>query len=180
MDNRKKTVSAGFCIMLSMMLLITPFPWLIAMITAAIFHEFCHWIAIRSFTATPSGLHLFSYSARITLPELSAGKELLCALAGPLGGLALFLLARWFPRLALCAMAQSVYNLLPIYPLDGGRALSCLLQMITSPPRAAKILSTVGFLCKLFILAVGLMGWIYYHLGPLSLFLAILLIIRVK
>ena len=50
------------------------------------------------------------------------------ALAGPFGGLVLLLTARWLPRLAICGLMQSVFNLLPISPLDGSRAVSAMLQ----------------------------------------------------
>ena len=61
---------------------------------------------------------------------MSPGRELICILAGPAASLLLLCLARIFPRVAICGLIQGCYNLLPIAPLDGGRALHCLLSLL--------------------------------------------------
>lgn len=58
---------------------------------------------------------------------MAAWKEALCALAGPVGSFSVVLLAEYFPEAALFGLVQGLYNLLPVYPLDGGRILRCLL-----------------------------------------------------
>ena len=102
------------------MLLILPLQWIFAAVAAACIHELCHLCAVKLcggqvtlFTLDPGG-------AAMRIMPMSAGKELLCALAGPLGGLSLMLFSRWIPRIAVCAAFRSLYNLRPIYPLDGG------------------------------------------------------------
>lgn len=59
--------------------------------------------------------------------DMSPAEAVICALSGPLGGLLLTLTIGYLPRLALCALVQSIFNLLPFYPLDGGRALRAML-----------------------------------------------------
>lgn len=173
-------VSAGFCLQLALLLLLVPFRWLCAILLAAIFHEFCHYAAIRLLTGNRSNVRLFSYAAHMNLPEMSCGAEILCSLVGPIGGILLGMLWLWFPRLAMAGVLQSVYNLLPIYPLDGGRVLRCLLKIAASPPKAEIIEYALAFLCRIGILAVGLYGWIGLEYGPFCLLFSILMVIRIK
>lgn len=173
-------VSAGFCLQLALLLLIVPFRWLCAILLAAFFHELCHYTAIRCLTDNRSRVRLFTYTARMDLPEMGRGAELLCAAAGPMGGMLLSMLWPWFPRLAIVAALQSGYNLLPIYPLDGGRMLRCCLKMFTSPPKATKIENVLALLSRITILVGGLYGWIGLRYGPFCLLLSILMFIRTK
>ena len=119
------------CLFGALMLLVLPLDWLLSAVTAAVFHELCHVIAIclvggRVLSVTP-GIH--SAVIRADIPE---GKgEFLCALAGPAGSLLLASCRLWLPKVAVCAFIQGVFNLLPVYPMDGGRMLRILLEKLT-------------------------------------------------
>ena len=180
MENRKLSVSVGFYLMLALMLLLIPFRWLFSAIVAAIFHECCHYVAIRLLCRHSATVKLYSYGARMPLPEMSRSKEMLCAMAGPVGGLFLTAFASLFPRLAVCAFLQSVYNLLPIYPLDGGRVIHALLSMLFSPPKAVTITRMIEICIKVGICLAGLYGCFFLHLGVFPLFVAALVCIRIK
>lgn len=138
MAGRKVGISPGAYLLLAGMLLLLPLPWLCAMIIAATVHELGHMVAIWLLCGHRSGIRIGAYGARISLPDMARWKEAVCALAGPIAGLCLLLLGRWVPRTAVMALGQSVYNLLPIYPLDGGRALRSLLEICLPPPCAKR------------------------------------------
>lgn len=177
---RKLSVSAGFCIGLALALLLLPLPWLLACGIAAVFHELCHYFAIRLCTGRQSSVHIQTFAARMPLPEMSRGKELFCALAGPLGGLSLLLLSKWMPRVAICAAIHSAYNLLPVYPLDGGRALQCGLSLFLPPPVTAKLCHIVEIVCKTGIAILAIYGCFWLRLGVFPLLMAAVLLLRIK
>ncbi len=172
--------SGGFCLLLAVLILLFPLPWIMASLLAAGFHELCHSTAVYICTGQKIPIKLYVLGAQMPLPAMSRKQELLCTLAGPLGGLLLLLFAPWLPRTAICAGLQSIYNLLPIYPLDGGRAISCLLEMLLPPPAAKSVEKTTENLCIACLLLLGLWGYLVKKLGPLPLLMALFLLLRIK
>lgn len=171
-------VSGGFCILLAAGLLLLPLNWLFAAMMAAALHEVCHLTAIRLCGGEVRGIRLGGHGAAIEIGDMSRGRELICALAGPLGGGSLVLLARWMPRLAVCAAAYSLYNLLPVYPLDGGRAVQCAAAMLLPPEAAERLCAALRWLVIAAILTIGIWAFVWKKLGMLPLLAAGLLLIR--
>lgn len=161
-------------LLLALLLLTVPLNWLLAALAAGAFHELCHFIALRLLGGRPEGFALGPAGAVLRVTGLTPGREVLCALAGPLGGLLLLPLYRVVPRLALCAAVQSCFNLLPIHPLDGGRALyGCLSRFL--PEQTAVIWLRRGeiFTCCLLLgLCLG------FRLGAFPVFVVFLVIAR--
>lgn len=107
------------------LVLIVPIEWLIASVLAAVFHELCHIVMIWCVGGRISHVTVKPNQAQIHTAPLDPSQELLCSLAGPAGSFLLALFFRWVPQLAVCGVIQGLFNLLPIYPLDGGRAVRC-------------------------------------------------------
>ena len=173
-------ISSGYCLALAVMILLLPPKWIMSAMTAALIHELCHYLAILACSGKTAGVGLYSFSARMALPEMSRGKELLCALAGPFGGLMLWFLAPWFPRLALCAAAQSLYNLLLVYPLDGGRALRSVLHIFLPPSAAEFVEAFLTWLTIGVLLILSLYVFAVLRQGILLLFATVVLVFRTK
>lgn len=107
-------------------LLTVPLEWVGAIAAAAIIHELGHLAALWWAGERVRALEIGMFGLKIETGELSTGKTLVCALAGPLAGAAVCLGWRLWPRTALAAFVQTVFNLIPLRPLDGGRALGAL------------------------------------------------------
>lgn len=168
----KLSVSGGFCILLAVFMLTVPLPWLFAVLFAAGFHELGHLTAIYLLGGSVRLGNLGSSSADILISPMSRDREAMAALGGPLFSLLLLLLWRQMPRIALCAGFQLCYNLLPLYPMDGGRIISCYL----SP----KVCGYITKICRVLLCVLAL--WLAFglKLGLFPLLLLLLLLIRTK
>ena len=151
-------ISASVCVMGALALLILPLKWVLAAAVAGAWHEFCHILAVWLCGGKIRKMQVGASGAVIDVLPMSRSKELVSALAGPAGGVVLVLLLRWLPRVAVCGAFQSVYNLLPIYPLDGGRALRCGAAILLPPPVAQKVCLWIELAVKTLILCVGIYG----------------------
>ena len=148
-------VTAGFCILWAFLLLILPLHLLMAAMGAALFHELCHGLAIYATGGKITRLTVGAGGMVMETTPMPPGKELLCALAGPAGSFLLASLYWKMPMVAVCGMVQGCFNILPLYPLDGGRALRCLLEWLM-PVQAERIRKLVEILTLvlLFVLAI--------------------------
>ncbi len=149
-------------------ILLLPVKWLVSLLLAMSFHEFCHLMAIYATARHWGKAHFGLHGARIPIPEMGRGAELFCALAGPAGSLLLGLTCPFFPRLALCGIGQACYNLLPLYPLDGGRALRCAFFLLLPPDRAYMAEKAVAILCKSALLLLCLYVIRHTELGLMT------------
>ncbi len=155
------SISPSACVLGAMLLLILPLRWIFAAIFAASFHEFSHALAVYLCGGKIEEFSVGNRGAVMRSNSLSAGKTLICVLAGPVGSLLLVLFMRWIPRIAFCALVHTTYNLLPIYPLDGGRALRCIL-----PDRLCCVIQAV-FLSVIWAVAIYLAIFRHFGLFPL-------------
>ena len=169
-------ISASAFLWLALLLLVLPLPWIVAAMFAATVHELCHLLTIHMCGGNFRAVHIGSSGALIRTAHLTLRQELFCTLAGPLGGILLLLFARWLPRVAVCAAFQSAFNLLPIYPLDGGRSLRCVLSRF-SPAVAERVCSRVSQFCCVLLIVIGIWAAVS-NLGATPLFLAMIVCLK--
>ena len=111
--------------LLAILILTLPIPWIAAAMFAAYIHELCHIAAILLCKSSVYSITVSGTGAKIHTAPLSCYQECLCALTGPCGSLLLTGFAYWIPRIAFCGLVQGLFNLIPVYPLDGGRVFRC-------------------------------------------------------
>ncbi len=138
-------------------------------------HELCHSLVARRYGLPMKGITLFVFGgvAQMENEPPSAKAELLMALAGPASsvvvagvayGLALLAAALGWPEtvvgvlswVALLNIVLVIFNMLPAFPLDGGRVLrSILWKLRGSLRKATHTSSRIGSGFGLFLAVLG-------------------------
>lgn len=163
---------------LALMILVLPIQWVLAAILAALFHELCHYVTVRLCGGSVCCVHAGVFGARMQVQGLTVKGEFMSALAGPLGSLLLLFFAKWLPRTAVCAGFQGLYNLLPVYPMDGGRVLRCGAKLLFPPGIAEKLCKFMEWICVVALICLGTYGTIFKGLGILPFILAVSIVLR--
>lgn len=174
------SVKPAFLIYLALTLLLLPFRWVLAWFTAVAVHELSHLLMLRLLGLTIYNISFDINGAKIEAEHMMNYRELLCALAGPLGGCLLVLFIRVYPELAVCGVLQSVYNMLPIYPLDGGRILRCILNIITHNSVSGNTIKYIEWFVFAMLFSVALYSTFVLKLGVLPLILVFALFLKNK
>lgn len=133
-------ITGGFALLAAWFALANGWEPLATVLGAAAVHEAGHWLVLRCQGAAVTGLRLSVLGAAMETDggRLSYGGELAAVLAGPganlLAALALTAVGkgRW-PAAAGANLVLCAFNLLPIRPLDGGRALYLLASWAAGP-----------------------------------------------
>lgn len=160
-------VSPGFAALLALSAFLSPPELTGAVLLAAAFHECAHLAALALFGVPTEGVSLSAAGAVIHArgaARLSYGRELAVTLAGPGANLLL-------APLVACAAAHSawpwgwlfagantllgVYNLLPIPPLDGARALYLFTAWRFGPAAGDAVSGATGLLCAAALAALS-------------------------
>ena len=134
-----------FYIVLAVSLLVIPLKWLLGWFFAAAFHELGHYLALRICRCPIYSIQIGLTGAAMVTAPMSSATELICSISGPLFGACLLLLSKQFPVLAVCAFTQTAYNLFPVYPMDGGRVLRCVLKYLLPERTAIRISNVISF-----------------------------------
>ncbi len=155
------------------------FSFIVVVLTAVV-HEFGHFCASERCGYKLNRIMLMPYGAVISgdLEVLSYRDEIFVAFAGPIVNffIVIFFVALWwvFPEtyawtdiVVATNLSVAAINLLPCYPLDGGRILLATLALYVPRKIALKICKIIGLLLSLGLFALFLYSC--FHAFNLSL-----------
>jgi len=165
--------------------------FILAVFGCVLAHEYGHVLAARYFGIGTRDITLLPIGGVASIERMpeKPGQELLIALAGPAVNLVVALLlfavfgARLdaekvadavgdlgidlVTRLALVNVMLVVFNMIPAFPMDGGRVLRALLSYRLDRARATRIAASIGQVAAFGLGFLGLFG------NPLLLFIAL-------
>jgi len=154
--------------------------WIVGLMTCLVFfasvlaHELSHSLVSRAHGITVRDITLFIFggAAQITSEPERPGKEFLMAFAGPLVSIVIALLFRFVvllmasPAHPLSALAYwlsrinlilAMFNLIPGFPLDGGRLLRAVVWKISGNfKKATRIASVAGQFVAFLLIFFGM------------------------
>lgn len=156
-------------------------PFVLAIFGCVLLHEFGHALAARRFGIGTADITLYPIGgvARLTRMPRAPGVELLIALAGPAVNLAiaagLYLMlslggvvgaGAFMASLLVANLALAFFNLIPAFPMDGGRVLRALLGGWIGRARATSFAAAVG---RTLAVAVGVYSLLNFQLMHVAL-----------
>ncbi|MCS7130771.1 MAG: M50 family metallopeptidase [Archaeoglobaceae archaeon] len=137
---------------------------------AVLIHELAHSLVAMRFGVKVKGIMLFIFGGVAMMEKIPKNpkEELAVALAGPFASLAIALLSfiisintkgglsMFFLINAYFNSILTIFNLIPAFPMDGGRVLRSIIARRTSYSRATKTAAGIG---KAIAIAMGIIGF---------------------
>lgn len=170
------SVRAGSCFLIAVILMTVPIQWVLSWLLATAVHEFSHYLALKFFRIQIYGLVVSPRGMQIETEPMSLFQEFVCACAGPIGAISFLLSAKQLPCVAICACCQSLYNLLPIGSLDGGRAIRCVAEAMLQREKAEKLCRCIEKSVMILLTLAAIYGFLVINLGILPLIGALCLL----
>ncbi len=145
-------------------------------------HECAHLIAARNRGLSVERISVWPFGAVMTLSDpFGRGGDWITAAAGPAGSAVfaavlslsgtLFGARGWLDALIDVNLVIALLNLLPAYPLDGGRISKTLLCRVL-PPNAVRVI-LLGFTALAAVSAFGVGLWLFLRGAPVWTLLAL-------
>lgn len=160
-------VSAGACLLVGWFAVVNGWHLTGLVLSAAALHELGHLAALRLLGGAVTALRISVFGAELAAEggRLSYGRELAAVLAGPLtnllAGLALARLG--YPAAAGAHLVLCAFNLLPVRPLDGGRALYLAAAWAAGPAAGEALCRWIGGCAALSLATV--LAWVMVRSG---------------
>jgi Zn-dependent protease len=188
MERLKFHIHFSFYLVLGLAFLTRQVELLAAYIVALVLHELAHYFVAKKlfFQCTKMQLSAFGAVLYGEFDDARGKNQFLIAIAGPLCNLILALLcaAVWWIEpetyvftltFAEANIGMAAVNMIPAYPLDGGKVLLGLLEAKYSPTKAMAIVKAVCVVLSLILFAIFVVGLffgeMFFSLGMFAIFL---------
>jgi len=134
-----------------------------------VIHEIGHIIAGVSLKMKPEKIELMPFGLCASFytnfsDEHFKIKEIFVALAGPITSLALVILCAYIniPEAVYSNILILLFNLMPIYPLDGGRILKWILHIKSGAIQSEYLINKISYITLIIITVISSIGVYYY------------------
>ena len=129
-------------------------------------HEAGHLAALRLLGVPVTALRITALGCILETGAMSYRAEACCAAAGPAASLLVcLLLPRLLPRAALMSLLLAAGNLLPLWPLDGGRILLAVASQQLPLAQAQRLSRICAALTLALCWALAIFAACRLHLG---------------
>ena len=152
-------VRPGAVVLLSGLYFLLPLRWCAHLALTVTVHELGHVAALILCGAEVCGLRMEGCGLVLRCtPQEGALRTVTAALAGPAAGAGLFCILRGLGYIACAELSLlfSCVNLLPVLPLDGGRALYAALAALAGERAAERTLDVLGLVLPVALMVLGL------------------------
>ena len=152
-------VRPGAVVLLSGLYFLLPLRWCARLALTVTVHELGHVAALILCGAQVCGLRMEGCGLVLRCtPTEGALRTVTAALAGPAACAGLFCILRGLGYIACAELSLlfSCVNLLPVLPLDGGRALYAALSALAGERAAERTLDVLGLVLPVALMVLGL------------------------
>ena len=171
-------IQPGFYIFASLALLLLPVRGVFGWFAAVFFHELSHYLVLRLCKVSVFQVTISVFGAQMQTGVMSLWQEMISALAGPMGSLLLLVFMRICPYLSICAVIQALFNLIPIYPMDGGRVVRGVFIVLLGEQKGMRASAFLSRFLLTALVCVSLYIFVRYKLGVMPVAAVGLIVLR--
>lgn len=152
----------------------------------ALIHELGHLLTGILLGLKAKGIDIMPFGVSINFEDYSnkyIAKKIIIAIAGPLVNIIIVILGiynNWEEEIIYANILIGLFNLIPLYPLDGGRILKYIIQLTTNSREAEMITYRLSNILIIILTLVSSIGILFIQNIGVVLILAYLWVLVIK